>query len=236
MEPTTYKCVIIDDEPVAHYVLVSYIEKNANLSLVAQCYNALEALDYIRNNPVDLVFLDINMPEMSGMEFLKSLATPPRTILTTAHSQYALESYDYGVIDYLLKPIALSRFIKAIERFLSFYQKDTREDEPQSIQIRVDGRNMDLVQDQIQYVQSYGNYVKIFTAGKVYLVPSTTQEILSILSPTKFMRIHKSYIIHLHKIDEYLENDVFVANQRLPIGITFKRRLREYLTSNNITL
>lgn len=228
MEPIPYKCVIIDDEPAAHYVLVSYIEKNANLTLVAQCYNALEALDYIRHNPVDLLLLDIDMPEMSGMELLKSLTNPPRTILTTAHSQYALESYEYGVIDYLLKPISLSRFIKAIERFLSFYQKD-HIDEPQNISIRADGRNIDLQQEQIEYIQSYGNYVKIFTATRVYLVPSTTQEMLSVLSTHMFMRIHKSYIVNLKKIVEYSENDVLVAMNRLPVGITFKRRLREYL-------
>lgn len=233
MDTTTYKCVIIDDEPAAHYVLVSYIEKNANLTLVAQCYNALEALDYIRNNPVDLLLLDIDMPEMSGMEFLKSLSNPPRTILTTAHSQYALESYEYGVIDYLLKPISLSRFIKAIERFLALYQKEQVEqlDEPKHITIRVDGKSVEVIQGEINYIQSYGNYVKVYTSDKVYLVPSTTQEMLSILSETRFMRVHKSYIVNLSKITGYSDKEVFMIGKKIPIGITFKRRLREYLTS-----
>lgn len=233
MDTTTYKCVIIDDEPAAHYVLVSYIEKNANLTLVAQCYNALEALDYIRNNPVDLLLLDIDMPEMSGMEFLKSLSNPPRTILTTAHSQYALESYEYGVIDYLLKPISLSRFIKAIERFLALYQKEQVEqlDEPKHITIRVDGKSVEVIQGEINYIQSYGNYVKVYTSDKVYLVPSTTQEMLSILSETRFMRVHKSYIVNLSKITGYSDREVFMIGKKIPIGITFKRRLREYLTS-----
>ncbi|MCC9167730.1 LytR/AlgR family response regulator transcription factor [Pontibacter harenae] len=228
MGVTQYKCVIIDDEPAAHYVLISYIEKNANLILVSQCYNALEALDYIRNNPVDLIFLDIDMPEMSGIEFLKSLSSPPQTILTTAHSQYALESYDYGVIDYLLKPISLSRFIKSIERFLSFHQRDETDD-PKNITVKVDGRNIELKTYDINYIQSYGNYVKVFTRQKIYLVSTTTQEILSNLSARTFMRIHKSYIVNLSKVEKYTESEVLINNEKLPIGITFKRELLEYL-------
>lgn len=228
MEITQYKCVIIDDEPAAHYVLMSYIEKNANLILAAQCYNAFDALDYIRNNPVDLLFLDIDMPEMSGIEFLKSLPSPPQTILTTAHSQYALESYEYGVIDYLLKPISISRFIKSIERFLTFYKKEEI-DEPQNITIKVEGRNTELKMYDINYIQSYGNYVKVFTRHKIYLASTTTQEILSNLSARKFMRIHKSYIANLSKITNYTENEVLINNVKLPIGITYKRELLEYL-------
>src|SRR5690606_11329162 len=95
------RCIVVDDEPAAHYVLVNYIERSADLELVAQCYNAFEALEYLRNNTVDLIFLDIDMPEITGMEFLRMLDSPPKTILTTAYSEYALESYDYGVVDYL---------------------------------------------------------------------------------------------------------------------------------------
>lgn len=229
MNMVKYRCIIIDDEPAAHYVLVNHIEKNANLILVAQCYNALDALDYIRNNVVDLIFLDIDMPEMSGIEFLKSLPNPPRTILTTAHSQYALESYEYGVIDYLLKPISLSRFIKSVERFLSFHQKEDVKQEPQSITIKVDGGSIELKMDDIDYIQSYGNYVKVFSRHKIHLVSITTQEILSTLSTGKFMRIHKSYIVNLSKIKKYTESEVFIQNERLPIGITFKRELLEWL-------
>ena len=104
------RCIVVDDEPAAHYVLVNYIERSADLELVAQCYNAFEALEYLRNNRVNLIFLDIDMPEITGMEFLKMLDNPPKIILTTAYSEYALESYDYGVVDYLLKPISFPRF------------------------------------------------------------------------------------------------------------------------------
>ena len=113
------KCIIVDDEPAAHYVLVNYIKQNLQLDLVFQCYNGIEAMNYLRENKVDLMFLDINMPEISGIELLKIIPTPPKTILTTAYSEFALESYDYGVIDYLLKPIYFPRFLKAVDRFFS---------------------------------------------------------------------------------------------------------------------
>lgn len=226
MDITQYKCIIIDDEPVAHYVLVSHIEKNANLTLVAQFYNAVDAMNYLRNNPVDLLFLDIDMPEVSGIDLLKSLSNVPSTILTTAHSQYALESYDYGVIDYLLKPISLPRFIKAIDRFLPLHQKN-ESFEPQEITIKVDGNNITLDTNNIDYIQSYGNYVKVFTSQKIYVVSTTTQEILAGLPSTTFMRIHKSYIVNMNKIGTHTENEVTINDNKLPLGITFKREFLE---------
>lgn len=229
MNPLPYKCLIIDDEPAAHYVLASYIEKNANLNLEAQCYNALDALDYIRNNRVDLIFLDIDMPEISGIEFLKSLSNPPKTILTTAHSQYAVESYDYDVADYLLKPISLPRFTRSIERFLSIYPTTVVE-EPRKISLKIDGGNIEIDQNDIVYIQSYGNYVKVFTKLRVYLATTTTQEILSNLSAKKFMRIHKSYIVNLECIECHTESHVFIDKEKWPIGITYKRELLERLS------
>jgi len=229
MKTTPYTCMIIDDEPASHYVLISYIEKNPNLTLVKQCYNALEAMDYIRSHAVDLLFLDIEMPEMSGIEFLETIPHVPKTILTTAYSQYALKSYEYGVIDYLLKPISFPRFVKAIERFLSLYTLPTAIHESQYIQLKIGKQQIELPQDDINYIQSYGNYVKVFTSEKVYVVPTTTQEIVSNLSSHKFMRIHKSYVVNLAKITTYTEQEVSITSQLLPIGITYKRELYQRL-------
>lgn len=118
---TVRKCIIVDDEPAAHYVLVNYISQNPQLELVQQCYNSIEALNYLRSNPVDLMFLDIDMPEISGLELLRTLTDPPKTILTTAYSEFALESYEFGVFDYLLKPLYFPRFLISMERFFSAY-------------------------------------------------------------------------------------------------------------------
>lgn len=123
MQGTIKKCIVVDDEPAAHYVLANYIKQNPALELVFEAYNGVEALAYLENNTIDLMFLDIDMPEITGIDMLKKLANPPSTILTTAYSEYALESYDYGVLDYLLKPIFYPRFVKAITRFLSWLRR-----------------------------------------------------------------------------------------------------------------
>lgn len=224
------RCIVVDDEPAAHYVLVNYIERSADLELVAQCYNAFEALEYLRNNKVDLIFLDIDMPEITGMEFLKMLDNPPKTILTTAYSEYALESYDYGVVDYLLKPISFPRFFKAVQRFISYNSTVIPpEDEPKTISVRMDGRLIEIKLSQIDFIQSFGNYVKIVTPTKTYLTAITTQQILKQLPASKFVRIHKSYIASINKVSKYEHGLVQINNMNLPVGITFRRELQEKL-------
>lgn len=223
------KCIIVDDEPAAHYVLTNYIRQNPELELVHQCYNGIEAMNYIRENPVDLMFLDIDMPEITGLELLKILPSQPRTILTTAYSEFALESYDYGVIDYLLKPIYFPRFLKSIERFFSFYAEKKAMVSNLFISIKADGGIVDLDVRKILFAQSYGNYVKIFTSGKTYLASMTTNELEASLPGGQFLRVHKSYIVAVDKIEEN-ERDVLVVNsQKIPVGITYKRELERVL-------
>lgn len=225
------KCIIVDDEPAAHYVLVNYIKQNANLELVRQCYNGIEAMNYLRENKVDLMFLDIDMPEITGLELLKIIPVPPKTILTTAYSEFALESYDYGVIDYLLKPIYFPRFLKAIDRFLSINSSETItvSETINSISVKVDGYFVEIELDKLLYAQSFGNYVKIFTTTKTYLASITTNEIEKCLPNSSFLRIHKSYIVALDKIQTSEKDFVTIANFNLPIGITYKRELFERL-------
>lgn len=228
---TPKKCIIVDDEPAAHYVLVNYIKQNANLELVKQCYNGIEAMNYLRENPVDLMFLDIDMPEITGLELLKIIPLPPKTILTTAYSEFALESYDYGVIDYLLKPIYFPRFLKAIERFFSLVptENSLNSEEINSINVKVDGHLLEIELDKLLYAQSFGNYVKLFTTTKTYLASVTTNEIKKCLPNTSFLRIHKSYIVALDKIQTSEKDFVSINDFRLPIGITYKRELLERL-------
>ena len=222
------KCIIVDDEPAAHYVLANYIKQNPQLELVFKCYNGIEAMDYLRENKVDLMFLDINMPEISGMELLKILPNHPKTILTTAYSEFALESYEYGVIDYLLKPIYFPRFLKAVERFFSTENniKAEPEDVVNSINVKVDGYFIEIELDQLLYAQSFGNYVKLHTIKKTYLASITTTELEKEL-PENFLRIHKSYIVALDKIDDSDKDFVFIKKEKLPIGITYKRELTD---------
>ena len=226
----TKRCIIIDDEPAAHYVLANYIKQNPQLELVFQGYNGIEAMNYLRENSVDLMFLDINMPEISGMELLKILPTHPKTILTTAYSEFALESYDYGVIDYLLKPIYFPRFLKAIDRFFATESvKQKAEETVNSVSVKVDGYLMDIELDQLLFAQSYGNYVKLHTIKRTYLASITTTELEKCLPEKNFMRIHKSYIVALDKIDATEKDFVVIKNERIPIGITYKRELTDRL-------
>ncbi|MEN2488610.1 response regulator transcription factor [Flavobacterium sp. B11] len=226
----TKRCIIVDDEPAAHYVLANYIKQNPQLELVFQGYNGIEAMNYLRENPVDLMFLDINMPEISGMELLKILPTHPKTILTTAYSEFALESYDYGVIDYLLKPIYFPRFLKAIDRFFATESvKQKAEETVNSVSVKVDGYLMDIELDQLLYAQSFGNYVKLHTIKRTYLASITTTEFEKCLPEKSFMRIHKSYIVALDKIDATEKDFVVIKNERIPIGITYKRELTDRL-------
>ncbi|OMQ10517.1 LytTR family DNA-binding domain-containing protein [[Flexibacter] sp. ATCC 35103] len=225
------KCIIVDDEPAAHYVLANYIKQNPQLELVFQGYNGIEAMDYLRENPVDLMFLDINMPEISGMELLKIIPTHPKTILTTAYSEYALESYDYGVIDYLLKPIYFPRFLKAIDRFFATESLKTKTEETivNSVSVKVDGYFMDIELDQLLFAQSFGNYVKLRTIKRTYLASITTSELEKCLPEKNFMRIHKSYIVALDKIETTDKDFVVIKNEKLPVGITYKRELSDRL-------
>ncbi|CAD0008157.1 LytR/AlgR family response regulator transcription factor [Flavobacterium salmonis] len=231
----TKKCIIVDDEPAAHYVLANYIKQNPQLELVFQAYNGIEAMDYLRENKVDLMFLDINMPEISGMELLKIIPTHPKTILTTAYSEFALESYDYGVIDYLLKPIYFPRFLKAIDRFFATENVKIKEEEVivNSVSVKVDGYFMDIELDQLLFAQSFGNYVKIHTVKRTYLASITTTELEKCLPEKSFMRIHKSYIVALDKIEESEKDFVVIKNEKLPVGITYRRELTDRLKNKD---
>ena len=229
------KCIIVDDEPAAHYVLANYISQNPLLELVFEGYNGVEALGYLSNNKVDLMFLDIDMPEISGIEMLQQLAKPPRTILTTAYSEFALESYEYGVLDYLLKPIFYPRFVKAVDRFFEMEGTDVEQEAPKeevvngTIHVKVDSDTIGIETNSILYAQSYGNYVKIFTQKRNYLATVTTNDLEKMLPSSQFMRAHKSYIIALDKVDEVMKDHVVIKRNPIPIGITYRRELGEKL-------
>lgn len=230
---TVRKCIIVDDEPAAHYVLVNYISQNPQLELVQQCYNGIEALNFLRSNPVDLMFLDIDMPEISGLELLRTLNEPPKTILTTAYSEFALESYEFGIFDYLLKPIYLPRFLKSMERFFSSYTDEKTEIMNPTIAVKIDGFMLDLNVKDILFAQSCGNYVKIFTIKKIFLASMTTNELEKSLSAEHFMRVHKSYIVAIAKIKDWERNMVVIDNEKIPVGITYRRALTERLKLND---
>lgn len=230
-------CLIIDDEEGAHLVLEHYLKDLSSLRLSGSFYNAIEAMEYIYNHPVDLIFLDINMPGLSGMEMLASMASPPLVILTTAYVEYALESYKYQVVDYLVKPIHYPNFIAALDKVFSRNSKFSNIAEKRpvnySIQdflmLRVEGDMIRVALNEISYLQSWGNYVKVNTDKKTFLSQITTAEIENKLDRTKFRRIHKSYIVALDRIKKITGGQVILEDDIiLPVGNTYKRELLEY--------
>ncbi|RYU92708.1 LytR/AlgR family response regulator transcription factor [Emticicia agri] len=232
----TLNCLIVDDERGAHLVLQHYLSQIDRLTLAGTCENALEAINLMHHTKIDLLFLDINMPQMSGLELLSTLKNKPLVILTTAHSEYALESYTYDVVDYLLKPIQFTRFLKAVDKVFYHYGlglPDKTVNTPPSAQfetsivIRVDGDWLRVELDDIRYAQSWGNYVKIFTDTHIYLTALTLAELDQRLPGTQFIRIHKSYLVSIKRISRISGNDLYINEVSLPVGLTYRRALIE---------
>jgi len=224
------RCLIVDDEPPAVRILQNYLCKLEGVSLVATAGNALEAYNILQKEKIDLIFLDINMPEISGLNLLKILKEPPAVILTTAYSEYALESYEYSVVDYLLKPIRFERFMAACEKARVARKQILSNVEttvPDFIEFRINGGLKKLPVNDILYFQSLGNYIKVFLLQRSYIILLTTKEAESTLPKGQFLRIHKSYIVNMSKVGEFSNEYVDVAGVKLPLGKTYKRYFLE---------
>jgi two-component system, LytTR family, response regulator len=219
----TYNCLIVDDEEAAHEVLKNYIARQKYLQLSAQAFDAIEAGELIRQQKIDIVFLDINMPEISGLEFIVTLKDTPKIILTTAYSEYALDAYDLGVVDYLVKPIPFNRFLKCIHKILTVANENQKTIDEQSIELKIDGVAKTLEYNDILYFQSLGNYIKIITASKNYLTILTMQELEKKLTSKIFVRVHKSFIVPIAQLKNHIGfQNVTIANQVIPIGRSYK--------------
>ena len=215
------KCIVVDDEPLAVSLLGSYVEKIPFFELVFSTENPIEALEYIRKNEADLIFLDIQMPELSGINFMKIVGDKLKYILTTAYSEYALEGYEHNVIDYLLKPITFDRFqksaLKAQERF------PTNETSANSyFFVKSSGQQHKINFDEILYIESIKDYVNIKTENQEYIVLDTLKSLENQL-PENFARVHKSFILNLDKIEKIDVRNVFLnSGKEIPIGETYK--------------
>lgn len=223
------KCLVIDDEPKAVEILSDYIEKVPDLECMATFRDPLKALNHIQNNPIDLLFLDINMPDLSGIQFLNALEHHPLVIFTTAYSEYALDSYDYDAVDYLLKPIEFDRFLKAVNKAFRRYKEKKRERVPlrgdtETVFIKSGTDYHKLDTRSILYIKGTGNYLTFVTLNKEILTLLTMKEAIEILPP-QFHRIHKSYIINLDHAELIDAEEVKIKDQRIPIGDHYRGSL-----------
>jgi len=216
------KIGIVDDEILARKVLEDYCSKIDNLEIVLSTGNPLEFINFIQQNDLDFIFLDIEMPELNGMEILRSMVKPPKVILTTAYSEYALESYNYGVVDYLLKPIKIERFLKAINKVLASKITQTKKNRgSEELQIKHDGIPVNIPFKSILYIQSFGNYLKIFTDSRMYLISETLINITALLSKS-FQRTHKSYIANLDRVTKATRTYLLIENNKVPVSAMYK--------------
>ncbi|GAA3635057.1 LytR/AlgR family response regulator transcription factor [Flavivirga jejuensis] len=231
------KCVIVDDEPLAINVIKSYIEQTKGLKLFRSFSNAVESIDYIRNNTVDLLFLDINMPLLDGLNLLKSLDKKPITIITTAHEEFAVESYELEVLDYLVKPIPFHRFIMAINKAFKAHSQ-TKDiimpNERAFIFVKVDKKKMAKVYlDEILSIESLKDYIKINTHTNRYIVHQTLGSFTDELPSDRFIRIHRSYTIPIEKVETVEGNSVEIAGIRYTIGRSYLNEVKSIILKNN---
>ena len=231
------KCITIDDEKNALKILENYINRISFLELLGEFQDPLKAVDYIQNNKIDLIFLDINMPDLTGLQFLKTLQQEPMVIFTTAYFEYAIDSFDFNVIDYLLKPFEFDRFLRACNKANKQFQLigNTPHLKTEDINlsdflfIKSSGKNYKVFINDILYIESIGNYVIFHTGNSKIVSYYSMNEVLELLPDNLFIRIHKSYIISLKHIDHYEKHQVKIKDHRIPIGTTYRQRFTEFI-------
>ncbi|SFP62815.1 LytR/AlgR family response regulator transcription factor [Parafilimonas terrae] len=219
------KCIIVEDERLAQQVIEAYIERTPQLQLIAICNNALEAKDVLLKQQVDLMFLDVQLPGMTGLNFLRTLQTMPYIILTTAYADYALESYEFNVVDYLLKSISFERFTKAIHKYLEINLPAETKTKSDHIYVKSSGRFIKINFADIMYVQGMKDYLKIVTVNSNIVTLQTMGEMEKILQSKQFIRVHKSYIVSLNHIKSIYGNNIEMAKASIPIGINYKEKI-----------
>ncbi len=234
------KCIAIDDEPLALELISGYIQKTPFLEFVAGFTNPFKAMNFLIEHPIDLVFVDINMPELSGIEILKALPNLPKIIFTTAYSEYGAESYEFNAIDYLLKPVKYDRFLKGVNKAIGFSSikkeeiNTSKNSEPQSqsVLIKSGTKTFKIVIDGIFYIEGAGNYMTLYTKKGKIMTLQPMAELLKILPATLFIRVHKSYIISLNHIEVIEKAMVIINKTRIPIGITYREHFSNIINGS----
>lgn len=226
------KCLVVDDEPIARNIILKFIKQIDFLELVQTASNALEAIKVLREQPIDLMFLDIKMPVLNGLDMLKSLENSPAVILTTAFSEYALESYDFGVKDYLLKPIAFERFLKAVnkvanEKELQISQQVEESNEEEDFMFfRADKKFFRFYFDEILFFEGCGNYIKLHTTSHTpIMLLDRLNNLEKKMVPHNFIRTHKSFLVNFTHIKEIYGNRIIIKENEVPIGASYKEEL-----------
>jgi DNA-binding LytR/AlgR family response regulator len=223
-----YSCLVVEDEPLAAEILVDYISQVPFLELKSVCSDAIYAMEILQTEKIDLIFLDIHLPKLKGMDFLESLKAPPSVIITSAYKDYALQAFDVGVIDYLLKPIRFNRFLKAVGKMNQPGRPHAIEPGPvaaverKHVYFNVGKKRVKIYIDEIQVIESLREYVRITTQEKSILVKYHIAEMEELLSKDNFLRVHRSFIVSTSKITAFTATEVEIGGKQIPIGRSYK--------------
>jgi DNA-binding LytR/AlgR family response regulator len=238
-----YACIIVDDEPLAAKLIAKHIASVSSLELIASCHDAIEAYEYIHKHRIDLMFLDIQMPRLSGIDFLYSLKNPPAVILTTAYKEYAIDAFELDVLDYLLKPISFDRFLKAIDKYIQLKSKEEMEvsQKPMPVLqsreefflfVKSDKKHHKISIFEIFYIEAYGEYIKIkLKNDETILSKDSMNGILEKLPQDKFFRCHKSYIVNFEHIHSFTTYAIDISGKSIPIGRSYKKEVMARLSN-----
>ncbi len=225
------KYLIVDDEPIAHRILEKYCNNLPHLQKAGNCYNAFEAMQAITEQPVDLLFLDINMPKFSGLEFLKTMPHPPQVIITSAYQEFALEGYELNVTDYLLKPFSFDRLVKAVNKVVAHHQQTIETPTGKSLNqtsffLKGDKKHHQVHAQNILFIEAYGNYTKVHLEDTMFVCHKSITAFESLLPSAHFLRVHKSFIVAINHIQQVEGNTITMRQHQLPIGQTYKDTIR----------
>jgi DNA-binding LytR/AlgR family response regulator len=233
-------CLILEDEPLAAEVLEEYITQVPFLALKAKCADAIYALEILQKQTIDLIFLDIHLPKLKGLDFIKTLQHPPKVIITTAYQEYAIQGYELNVVDYLLKPIEWSRFLMAVNKLHQPIEIATYphravpvQEEKAYLFFNVNKRMVKVFLDEILYIESLKEYIRITTPNKSILTKFQLNQIEELLTRHQFLRIHRSFIVAKNKIETFSATDVEIGSKHLPIGRNYKDQVMEVLEGPN---
>ena len=234
-ENKTITCLVVDDEPAARSIIERYIQQLPMLILLGECGNAIQAMDILQSQQVDLLFLDINMPQLSGTDLLRVLKNPPKTIFITAHEEYALQGYELDVVDYLLKPVQFNRFLKAVQK-VAHMQHLPVNDVPSSastqepfIYFRADRKMVKVMLKDILYVESMKDYIKVFTTAGIIITKLSISSLEELLPENNFIRTHRSFIVSLQKIRSFTPELIEIDKAEVPIGKLYRNSVLKVL-------
>jgi len=235
---TSVKCLILDDEPIAARVIQNYLDKLDKFKVSRICTNAIQAFEYLQSHKIDLVFLDIQMPRITGLEFLKSLHNPPKVIIITAYREFAYEGFELDVVDYLLKPVSFNRFLKAINKYNNILtdtgpvKRDAVSElipADECIWVRADRKNVKISIGEITYIEGLKDYIKIFQRNNMTISKVPLKKMETLLPPEKFIRIHRSFLVPVSKITAFNNEGIEIGSISLPIGKIYKETVISFL-------